>query len=111
MPTTIEKFVFEVKNPYDDCDDAPQAPPDMGGMLGGVVQDFPLNADSRIVHVKITNAGAPAFYAMVDDAVPMVTRRMAAFPSRCALPPNWVYVGTACNGRSTFHIGEVIVTN
>ena len=116
MATTIEKFVFECKNPFAESDDdendnegASETKP--VGLAGGIVQDFTLPADARIVYVKINNHGHPAFYAMVDDSQPMVTRRFAAFPSRTELPPNFVYVGTSCDGRATFHVGEVITTN
>lgn len=112
MATTIEKFVFEMTNPYADSDEGEGGA--SGGATpfnGGIVQDFQMNADSRVVYTKINNAGHPAFYAIIDDSQPIVTRRFAAFPSRVALPPNWVYIGSNCDGKATFHIGEVIVTN
>lgn len=92
MATTIEKFVFEASE-------------------NGSEQDFTMPADARVVYTKINNKGDAAFYAIIDDSQPMVTRRFAVYHSRCPLPPNWVYVGTNCNGQSTYHVGEVIVTN
>lgn len=118
MATTIEKFVFESKNPLaallwgvtsqTENEGESKVP---AGLVGGMVQDFMLPADARVVHVKVNNRGCPAFYAVVDDSLPTVARRMAAFPSRTPLPPNFVYVGTSCDGCVTFHIGEVIVTD
>lgn len=109
MATTIEKFVFEMNNPY--SDDEGESSSSASSFGGGIVQDFQMNADSRVVYVKINNQGHPAFYAMIDDSAPLVTRRFSAFPSRVALPPNWVFIGSSCDGKSTFHVGEVIVAN
>lgn len=114
MATKIEKFVFEMsapKNPYDESDESDDENEGASYTDGGIVQDFPMNADSRVLYVKINSAGYPAFYAMVDDNAPLVTRRFAAYPSRVSLPPNWVHVGSSCNGHATYHVGEVLVSN
>jgi hypothetical protein len=106
MPTTIEKFVFEAPSfsaPNNAFDDEYEAPESTN------VSEFQMNSDSKICHVKINNAGAPALYAIVDSDAPIVARRFSYFKTGEALPPNWAHIGTYCNGRATVHIGEVII--
>ena len=135
MPTTVEKFVFEMHsgalNPSspvapvdpdgvepdedeleDDEDDEPEEPSveEQGGVEPNIF-DFKMNADSKVVLTKINNAGRPAIYAIVDDSAPLVTRRFQVFNSREPLPPSWVHVGSYCNGQATIHVGELIVVD
>lgn len=79
--------------------------------VSGTAQDFTMGHDARVVLVKINRAGDPAVYVLEDNASEQVTRRFAAFSTGAELPPNFVHVGSACDGASTFHVGELVTTN